>query len=270
VAARVTIGEFSTMTRLTRKALRLYHDAGLLEPVDVDPSSGYRYYDVSQVASAQVIKRLRDLDMPLPDVRSYVTAENDSVRRSVLTQHLDRLESELRRTHDAVSSLRALVNESTTSPSIEMRTDPPIVAVAVSGTVTLSGVADWWNTAHHTLIERLSSAGIEAVGPLGADFDKELFADETGSASLWYPVDAARAARCALDVVTVAGGHFAVALHDGPDARIDETYSALGTHVAEHGIGREGPVRERYPRGVVFEGELVTEIGWPVRDPTAL
>lgn len=124
MAARVTIGEFSTMTRLTRKALRLYHDAGLLEPVDVDPSSGYRYYDVSQVASAQVIKRLRDLDMPLPDVRSYVTAENDSVRRSVLTQHLDRLESELRRTHDAVSSLRALVNESTTSPSIEMRTDP--------------------------------------------------------------------------------------------------------------------------------------------------
>ena len=38
------IGRFSRITRLSVKALR-HHDAiGLLEPDEVDPSSGYRYY----------------------------------------------------------------------------------------------------------------------------------------------------------------------------------------------------------------------------------
>lgn len=38
----ITIGDFSRMTHLSVKALRHYHDVGLLEPVEVDPSSGYR------------------------------------------------------------------------------------------------------------------------------------------------------------------------------------------------------------------------------------
>jgi DNA-binding transcriptional MerR regulator len=70
VAARVTIGEFSTMTRLSRKALRHYHDLGLLEPAEVDPATGYRYYDTAQVEVARLIRRFRDLDMPVPELKS--------------------------------------------------------------------------------------------------------------------------------------------------------------------------------------------------------
>jgi MerR-like DNA binding protein len=51
----LSIGEFSRMTFLSVKTLRHYHDTGLLAPARIDPSSGYRYYDVSQVTTAQVI-----------------------------------------------------------------------------------------------------------------------------------------------------------------------------------------------------------------------
>ncbi|HEY3648018.1 MAG TPA: MerR family transcriptional regulator, partial [Streptosporangiaceae bacterium] len=61
----VPIGDFSRMTHLSVKALRFYHDQGLLEPARIDPSSGYRFYDTGQVPVAQVIRRFRDLDMPL-------------------------------------------------------------------------------------------------------------------------------------------------------------------------------------------------------------
>src|ERR1700722_7536730 len=57
----VTIGVFSRMTHLSIKTLRHYHDLGLLEPAAIDPFSGYRSYDTSQVPTAQVIRRLRDL-----------------------------------------------------------------------------------------------------------------------------------------------------------------------------------------------------------------
>ncbi len=56
---RLSIGDFSRMTHLSVKALRHYHDLGLLEPADVDPATGYRYYDASQVHAAQVIRQFR-------------------------------------------------------------------------------------------------------------------------------------------------------------------------------------------------------------------
>ena len=59
----VTIGDFSRMTYLTVKALRHYHDIGLLEPVTVDEQNGYRMYGTDQVPVAQSIRRFRELDM---------------------------------------------------------------------------------------------------------------------------------------------------------------------------------------------------------------
>ncbi len=57
----VPIGDFSRMTHLSVKALRFYHDQGLLEPARIDPATGYRFYDPRQVPVAQVIRRFRDL-----------------------------------------------------------------------------------------------------------------------------------------------------------------------------------------------------------------
>ncbi len=49
----LTIGDFSQITHLSVKTLRHYHEAGLLEPADVDPQSGYRYYSTDQVPTAR-------------------------------------------------------------------------------------------------------------------------------------------------------------------------------------------------------------------------
>ena len=50
---QLSIGDFSRMTYLSIKALRHYHELGLLEPADVDPRTGYRLYDTAQVPTAQ-------------------------------------------------------------------------------------------------------------------------------------------------------------------------------------------------------------------------
>ena len=72
--ALLNIGDFSRMTYLSVKALRHYHETGLLEPAAVDPDTGYRLYRPAQVGMAQVIRRLRDLGMPLEDVKSVIDA----------------------------------------------------------------------------------------------------------------------------------------------------------------------------------------------------
>jgi DNA-binding transcriptional MerR regulator len=59
------IREFSTRSRLTQKALRLYDALGLLEPAHVDEQNGYRYYSHDQLEPALLIGLLRQLEMPL-------------------------------------------------------------------------------------------------------------------------------------------------------------------------------------------------------------
>ena len=69
---RLTIGEFARRSFLSPKALRLYDRQGLLVPAEVDPQSGYRFYREEQLATARLISRLRQLDMPLAIVQSLV------------------------------------------------------------------------------------------------------------------------------------------------------------------------------------------------------
>src|SRR5580693_1023376 len=106
MAAALTVGDFSRATHLSVKTLRHYHQVGLLEPATVNPDTGYRYYAAGQIPTAQVIRRLRDLEMPVADVKAVLAAPDAAARNALIAAHLDRLESELARTRGAVDSLR--------------------------------------------------------------------------------------------------------------------------------------------------------------------
>jgi DNA-binding transcriptional MerR regulator len=84
------IGDFSRATHLSVKMLRHYHELGLLEPVDVDADSGYRRYAAEQIVTAQIIRRFRDLEMPLEDIHAVLQAPDVETRNRVIANHLAR------------------------------------------------------------------------------------------------------------------------------------------------------------------------------------
>ena len=67
-----TIGEFSRASRLTVKALRFYHEQGLLDPARVDGETGYRYYDDSSLSRAHAIRWLRGLDFTIAEIKELL------------------------------------------------------------------------------------------------------------------------------------------------------------------------------------------------------
>ena len=77
------IGEFSKLSQLTVKALRHYEKEGLLLPAHVDPWTGYRQYQTSQLVDAARIKSLRQLGLSIDQVRLILRGENP---RSILLQ----------------------------------------------------------------------------------------------------------------------------------------------------------------------------------------
>lgn len=73
-AELLTTGAFARASSLTRKALRLYDELGLLRPAAVDESTGYRYYGRDQLAHATLVAWLRRAGMPLARIRSVCDA----------------------------------------------------------------------------------------------------------------------------------------------------------------------------------------------------
>ncbi|MCB8983954.1 MAG: MerR family transcriptional regulator [Ardenticatenaceae bacterium] len=72
--ASLTVGQFGRMSQLSRKALRVYNERGLLLPARIDPESGYRYYTRAQVDVARRIRLLRLMDMSLENITAVLAA----------------------------------------------------------------------------------------------------------------------------------------------------------------------------------------------------
>jgi DNA-binding transcriptional MerR regulator len=68
----LSIGDFARVAGVSTRTLRHYGEVGLLVPARVDDSSGYRYYDLAQLADLHRILALRDLGIGLDEIRKLV------------------------------------------------------------------------------------------------------------------------------------------------------------------------------------------------------
>lgn len=261
--ARVlAIGEFSRMTHLSVRTLRRYHDADLLVPATVDHATGYRYYSADQIPTAQVIQRLRELDVPLPDVRRILRSCDPAVRAALVADHLERLELELDRTRAAVASLRRLLQPEPVSVEVELRAVPMTTVAAVEGHVERDDVLSWYAGA----MAELDAAVDEPTGCPGGLYDNSLFEDGQGHVLVYRPTPRPPR-RGRVHPVTLPAVELAVATHVGDHDDIDVTYGEVGAWVVANALAVAGPIRETYlvgPRDTADSSAWRSEIGWPV------
>jgi DNA-binding transcriptional MerR regulator len=261
-AAVLAIGEFSQLTHLSVRTLRRYHDAGLLEPAAVDTLTGYRYYTADQIPAAQVIHRLRELDVPLPDVHRILRSPDPGARAALVADHLQRLESQLDRTRAAVASLRRLLEPQPPPLEVELRTVPATTVAAVEEDVDHDSVLAWYAGA----MAELDAAVREPTGAPGGLYDSSLFESGRGHLLVYRPtVSPPRSGR--VHPTTLPAVELALTTHAGEHHDIDVTYGQLGTWVVSNALAVAGPVRETYlvgPRDTSDPAAWRTEIGWPV------
>lgn len=254
------------MTHLSVKALRLYHERGLLAPTQVDPSSGYRYYSPDQVPVAQVIRRLRDLGMPLDELAEVVRAERIADRNRAIVAHLQRLQDRLAQTQTSVASLQALLEHPGGAVEVDYRSVPATPAVAVVDQVGMAELEDWCSDTFAEL-DATVGADAAATGVRGALYSTEFFEAGRGEVVAFRSVGAPRAGSGPVRPFDVPAAELAVALHCGSFGEIDRTYAALGTHVAERELGVDGPIREHYLVSAFDtddEAAHRTEVCWPI------
>ena len=229
MSGSLSIGDFARATQLSVKTLRNYHESGLLEPVEIDQHSGYRRYEVEQIPTAQVIRRFRNLDMPLDEIQAVLAAPDIVTRNLLIAAHLRRLEHGLARTQEAIASLRGLLESPTEIRSIIHRAVPPTSAAAISEVIDMRDAAHWYQGALGELYATLSAQAIELSGPAGGIFSNELFTDDRGKATIFVPGNSIVRPMGRVNSVTVPAAELATTVHPGTHDGVDRAYGALAT-----------------------------------------
>jgi DNA-binding transcriptional MerR regulator len=267
VPASLAIGDFSRATHLSVKTLRHYHRIRLLEPADVDPVTGYRRYTTEQIPAAQVIRRFRDLDMPLGEIHAVLSTPDLRTRNQLISAHLARLEQGLARTRSAVASLRDLLADPAAAAPIEHRRVEAAMAAAITDVVDVRDLLPWFQGACGELYATLAAQGISTAGPAGGIYASDLFAYERGKATIFVPAAAEVRRLGRVTPLIVPAAELAVIRHAGSHAEVDRAYGALAAYVTDHALQVDGPIREYYlvsRHDTSDESTWRTEIGWPI------
>ncbi|WP_456846753.1 MerR family transcriptional regulator [Cellulomonas sp. P5_C6] len=269
----VTIGELARRSGLSLKALRLYDARGLLEPVRVDPGSGYRYYDLGQLERAHTIALLRRLEMPLGTVAD-VLATTSSGQAAAIRSWWDGRQRDLTERGPALDLvLHALGEPAGYAQTGRFGVDDVVVEPVAARTVA--------SVRHHVLQEDLVASFASDVLEIrafldaaGAEYGTEFWVlfhgavgfDGDGPIETCVPYEGAIAPAGAITLRQEPAQTLAYVPVTAADCRYPEiigAYVALETWFVSGGRAQGGPEREIYPVPWSDEG-VVAHVARPV------
>lgn len=91
-----TIGQFAKLRGINKRTLMYYDDIDLFKPAKIH-DNGYRYYTNRQHALLDVILALRDMDMPLDEIKKLLQNRSPQNHLRLLYTQRDRFKKEMER-----------------------------------------------------------------------------------------------------------------------------------------------------------------------------
>jgi len=268
----LSIGDFARYGRVSVRMLRHYDAIGLLRPARVDASTGYRFYDTSQVDHAHIIRRFRSLGMSIPDIKALLSTDDAGARTEIITTHLEQMEAALAQTRDTVGALRELLAPASPPADVTLRHEPALAVWSISATIDVSEIDDWFAAALRTLHQAVATdAGAPTAVVPGGLYERALFLEQQGRATMFVSAPPSTSPPEGVQAEVLPRTEFAVLTHAGGHDSIDRSYAALGIYVNEHLISSQGPIREHYIGGTPTDPArfTATEICWPIFSTTA-
>jgi DNA-binding transcriptional MerR regulator len=117
------IGRFARLAGLSVGALRHYDELDILRPAEVDRFTGYRRYRREQLEPARTIARLRELEVPLDEIRQILAVDDPAEQRARIAVHRARIEARTIRLQRVLHQLHHLTERK--EPLVSQPPSPP-------------------------------------------------------------------------------------------------------------------------------------------------
>ena len=94
----IKIGDFARLCNTNKRTLFHYDEIGLFSPAYTD-EKGYRFYTESQCDVFFTITCLKELGMPLKEIKRYIDHRNPADLERLLLEQQKKVKQELKRLH---------------------------------------------------------------------------------------------------------------------------------------------------------------------------
>ena len=88
----LTTGQIAELSNISKKALFLYEEMGLITPDYIDAETGYRYYSYAQCGKINVIKQMQSIGMSIADIREMLEERNLVQCEKLFRAQIEKLE----------------------------------------------------------------------------------------------------------------------------------------------------------------------------------
>jgi DNA-binding transcriptional MerR regulator len=264
--AMYTIGQFSRITGLSIKTIRLYHEKGLLTPALVDQWTNYRYFDDHNAETARAIAYLRELEFPLADIQSLLCEfREDTEILPFLEKQKSVIQTRIKELHRAAVSLDDIIRREREVMTMLRQIEAEVQEKNIDEQTVMSLR---WKGKYSQTGKRIGQVARQAGrfirgAPFNLYYDGD-YKEDGADIESCFPVgqltgERAKAAR------VLPGGRCASLIHKGPYEQIGLSYKRIYGYVQRKGYRVIPPVREIYLKGpgMIFRGNpknYLTEI----------
>lgn len=271
----MTIGDFSSRSRISVRMLRHYDEHRLLVPATVDPATGYRYYAHEQLPDATHIRRLRDVGFTVSAISAVLAVRGTPDYARALKLQREVVAEEQRAARLRLALIDQLLDqEGHTMNAITVSK----VSVPARTIVMLRGVIPSYadeGQLWQRFMPELARQGIRPVGPGGAIEHQNEFVEQNPEMSVFLPVEPGTVVTAPLEVHELPDVEVAQARVEGPYSLISEAHARIQEFIAAEGLAVAGAaeggglaarVYNRYLNAPddVSEESLLTEVNVPL------
>jgi DNA-binding transcriptional MerR regulator len=251
----LSIGQFANAAQLSIKALRLYHEEGLLVPAFVDPSTNYRYYLTEQLWKARLIHLMRKMDMPLEEAKQVLELADKGRIRAVfqIQRYLESYQSRLQAALEVSNDLIAFLNKEKEMP-FEVRTTslPAQKVLAMELKMKAAGLGEKIQECCGKMWAEAERQGAKMIAEPMAIFHGPVNEEDDGPLQVAWPVQGELKPSDGITVDELSAGSYAVVDVFGADCdypAIIGAYDAVSDWIANNGYQLVGSPREVYYTG---------------------
>lgn len=232
----LSIGEFSSRSRLSIRMLRHYDEHGVLTPAEVDERSGYRRYRPEQLADAVQIRRLRDVGFSVSAIAAVLASRGSDAYDRALRLQREALASQLheaRQRLDLIDQLLDQEGHTMNAITVTCTTVAARTVVTLRGTVpTYDQEGQLWGR----FIPALEAQGITPIGAGGSIEHNTEYREADVDESVWLPVAPGTTATEPLEVLDLPEQDVIMARVEGPFSLISEAHARIQEFATEQGL----------------------------------
>jgi len=252
----LSTGIFADLTRLSLKALRLYNQLDILRPIYTDPQNGYRYYEPHQLPRARMIRNMREMDMPLAEIRRVLALADVSQAQAELAigQYVEQRERQLERiqmlARQFTQQLKPEANKM--SLEVEVKEIPTQQIISITRRHTVDGLGKQEEQDIGALFSLAGEQGVKTSGAPFGIYHGPVSETEDGPVETCLAVEGQVEGKGDIEVKQLEGGQAACVVITGDQCHYPEllgAYDAAADWIQKNGYETDGPPREVWYTG---------------------